>query len=303
MNAWVVEWLACPADFRALQLLGTPASSGSIAEGELRCASCGCSYRVIAGIPCLIGSADDALSELQQHEQQMREGEYGRNERYVSEIERLPEIDAVRSALGDCAGLNVLDAGCGIGEMTRLAQDAARVVAVDFSRAGLLGHSLRGAPSVELIQADVSRLPLRDALFDAAMSTGVFHHLTTEAQRGLFLAHVRRALRPGGRFVLTTFNYNAHHGRTGVPKEGFFDNGIFRRRFEPGELRDELAKHFAVDAIVPAEICLPKTYRLVKALGRRNVAWDRFWRRRAFTVGYSNLLLAVCRRPRVVGQH
>lgn len=299
MNLDLLEWLACPTDpSHSLRLIGTPPAGGQVDQGELRCASCGSGYPVVAGIPSFLAAAHESLSELQQREREAREREYGAREKYESEVERLPELDAVRSALGDCHGLRILDAGCGTGEMTQAAEGAARLVAIDFSWSGLIAHRLLGAPSVDLIQGDVSRLPLRDGLFDASISTGVFQHLPSQSQRAVFLGHLHRTLRPGGKLVLTTFNWNMHHRRAGVAKEGFFDNGIFRRRFERGELQRELENQFDIESIAPVQIFLPKTYRLVRALGTKSVLWDRAWRRFGFSCAYSNLLLARCRRRR-----
>ena len=296
MNGDLVEWLACPTDgSHRLRLIGAPIS-GRIEEGELRCPSCGSAYPIVAGIPSFLTAEHNGLSDLQQREKEAREREYGRGDRYISEVARLPQLDAVRSALGDCRGLRVLDAGCGNGEMTQVVQTAARIVAFDFAWSGLMEHHLRGSASVDLIQADACRMPFRDSIFDACISTEVLQHLPSEAQRATFLGHLRRTLKPGGKLVVTTFNWSSYHQKGGVPKEGFFDNGIFRRRLLLAELRAELAQYFDVEATLPVQIFLPKTYRLVQVLGRKAVIWDRFWRKLPLSYAYSNHLLALCRR-------
>ncbi len=96
----------------------------------------------------------------------------------------------------------VVDLGCGTGEtLARLAPAVRRVIGVDqeasmldAARARLAGHD-----RVELIEADLTALPLPDATADAAVCVLVFHHLPDPARA---LAEARRVLKPGGVLVL-----------------------------------------------------------------------------------------------------
>jgi ubiquinone/menaquinone biosynthesis C-methylase UbiE len=98
----------------------------------------------------------------------------------------------VRYARG--LGPVVLDVGCGTG------RDVAAVegtfVGVDLSR-GMLSRAPRG-PRVHYIQADAAHLPIKRA--DAVLCT---YTLSTTADWRRALAEMLRALRPGGRLVVT----------------------------------------------------------------------------------------------------
>ena len=98
------------------------------------------------------------------------------------------------------AGSLVLDVGCGTGWLAaglRRAAPGVRVVGADLS-AGMLGRAA-AAGATPLVQADVSRLPLRDGCVDVVVCRGVLHHLPEVTGA---LAEWRRLLRPGGAVVI-----------------------------------------------------------------------------------------------------
>ncbi|MCS0638423.1 class I SAM-dependent methyltransferase [Streptomyces sp. LP05-1] len=99
-----------------------------------------------------------------------------------------------------------LDLCCGTGAGTGMLRELCtrRVTGVDFS-AGMLARAAAahpprpGAPRPEWVRADARQLPFTGA-FDLAVSFGAFGHFLPRERPALF-AGVRRALRPGGRFV------------------------------------------------------------------------------------------------------
>ena len=97
----------------------------------------------------------------------------------------------------DLAGKLVLDAGCGGGRYALLAaKHGARVVGVDLSSAvEKAGTLCEGLPGVAIVQADLTRLPLAEGVFDLAFSIGVLHH--GPDPRGAF-REVARRVKPGG---------------------------------------------------------------------------------------------------------
>ncbi|MGC4900440.1 class I SAM-dependent methyltransferase [Micromonospora echinospora] len=111
---------------------------------------------------------------------------------------------ATLSLAGDVAGLRILDAGCGGGHYAaELVDRGAEVVAVDGS-ATLVGHAralLGGRVQVQQHDLDTPLDFAADASFDGAVCALVLHHLTDRAR---FLGEVRRVLRPGGWFLLST---------------------------------------------------------------------------------------------------
>ena len=116
------------------------------------------------------------------------------------------EEPVVREALGDVAGLAVLDLGCGTGRHALwLAGAGATVTAVDFS-AGMLdeARSKRGADAVRFVVHDLHEpLPFEGGAFDLVVSGLVLEHL--RELRGFF-DEAHRVLRPGGRAVVSAMH-------------------------------------------------------------------------------------------------
>jgi len=109
--------------------------------------------------------------------------------------------------LGDVAGKDLLDAGCGEGYLSRmLAKRGARVRAVDAS-AGMLAIARERTPEeagIDYLQASCEDLAaLSDDTFDVVVSNMVLQDLAGyEAALGEFA----RVLRPGGRLVFSVLH-------------------------------------------------------------------------------------------------
>jgi tRNA (cmo5U34)-methyltransferase len=120
-----------------------------------------------------------------------------------SELPRYEELQ--EQAARACAAVDaqaILELGVGTGETSRRVlalHPGARLVGIDESE-GMLARARSELPAAELI---VSRLedPLPAGPFDLVVSALAIHHLDAAGKRDLF-ARVRRALGPGGRFVL-----------------------------------------------------------------------------------------------------
>ncbi|MEM7530345.1 MAG: class I SAM-dependent methyltransferase [Pseudomonadota bacterium] len=116
--------------------------------------------------------------------------EYERNARFVSDLGA-----PVLALLGDVAGRDVLDLGCGDGALTeKLIAAGARVTGVDASDDMLGAARARG---IDAQKADGHALRFSDA-FDAVFSNAALHWMT---KPDAVIAGVARALRPGGVFV------------------------------------------------------------------------------------------------------
>jgi SAM-dependent methyltransferase len=98
----------------------------------------------------------------------------------------------------------VLDAGCGSGKYSYVAAMAgAKVVAVDISQAVEKAHILtRALPHVEVVQADLTRLPFMVDFFPYMFSIGVLHH--TPNPRASF-RHLVPFLKPGGKIAVWVY--------------------------------------------------------------------------------------------------
>jgi len=95
------------------------------------------------------------------------------------------------------AGERILDVGCGTGQLTaEIAASGAHALGID-SAASMIGQARRNFPELRFEQADVTALSYRDE-FDAVFSNATLHWVR-DADRAA--AGIRRALKPGGRFV------------------------------------------------------------------------------------------------------
>jgi 2-polyprenyl-3-methyl-5-hydroxy-6-metoxy-1,4-benzoquinol methylase len=103
--------------------------------------------------------------------------------------------------LGDVAGKDLLDYGCGMGEeSTYFAKLGARVKAMDISPKGVEITHKRAAfngLTVEAQQMNALALEYPDESFDMVHGLGILHHIGLREG----LAEVRRVLRPGGAAV------------------------------------------------------------------------------------------------------
>jgi 2-polyprenyl-3-methyl-5-hydroxy-6-metoxy-1,4-benzoquinol methylase len=100
--------------------------------------------------------------------------------------------------LGDVAGLDVLDYGCGHGmAAVVLARRGARVTAFDLSGGYVAEARLRAAANdvaLDFVQADGERLPFAAGSFDRIWGNAVLHHIDIPTAA----AELFRVLRPGG---------------------------------------------------------------------------------------------------------
>jgi SAM-dependent methyltransferase len=117
-------------------------------------------------------------------------------DRYVDEAAFVPTHGVpVVDVLAPQPGERILDLGCGDGGLTvRIAASGATVVGVDSSAEMVSVARQRGLDARVI---DGQRLPF-DAEFDAVFTNAALHWM---ADLPSVLAGVRRALRPGGRFV------------------------------------------------------------------------------------------------------
>ena len=105
-----------------------------------------------------------------------------------------------RSRVG---GLDVLDVGSGEGYGAALLAQVARSVIGIECCAATVRSAVRSFPRCNLhfLQGDARWLPLADASVDAVVSFETIEHFD---RQGDFLSEVRRVLRPGGSFIVST---------------------------------------------------------------------------------------------------
>ena len=182
------------------------------------------------------------------------------------------ERDAIRAAVGRCAGLCILDAGSFCADFVPKLDDASITVLSDT-----------GLP-----------FPAPASSFDRAISAQVLSHMPGSDRRLAYLREVARTLKPGGRLVVTTMHFHYRFRNSGAPKEGWENNSYFNRSL-PQEFRAELEESFTIERMHGFWIYLPKTYPIYISLGRWSVYWERALRNLPLSLKYGKFLLAVCR--------
>jgi trans-aconitate methyltransferase len=116
--------------------------------------------------------------------------QYARNARFVADL-GMPVVELLAPKPGE----RILDLGCGDGALTeKLVACGCEVVGVDASAEQVAAAAARGLDARVMSATELTF----DAEFDAVFSNAVLHWVK---QADDAIAGVRRALRPGGRFV------------------------------------------------------------------------------------------------------
>ncbi len=103
--------------------------------------------------------------------------------------------------------LEVLDAGCGTGQLIKLCQAAGLdPLGLDLSGKALTYSRVRGLQS--LVQGSISEIPFRNNLFDVVVSLDVADCLEGEEMTHSF-SEMSRVLKPGGALILNLPAYNS----------------------------------------------------------------------------------------------
>jgi ubiquinone/menaquinone biosynthesis C-methylase UbiE len=115
-------------------------------------------------------------------------------------------------------GLRVIEIGCGTGNVTVRAKQAAPgadVIGTDPDRLALARaqRKARGLPRIRFERAYAQELPFGDGQFDRALSSMMLHHLDDDVKAGA-AAELYRVLRPGGTLHIVDIggHTTAHHG-------------------------------------------------------------------------------------------
>jgi len=196
--------MGCAAPLR-LEAAAAAQNNGSIAEGQLICASCGRAFPIVRSIPRFVPSEDYAHSfgyQWNYFDKTQLDSHMGNDlsrERFFATTQWPQKMD----------GQVILEAGCGMGRFTQIAlETGAEVFSFDLSNA--VEANLRnngGSGRVHILQASIYDIPLRKESFDKVFCMGVLQHCPDV--RGAFMS-LLPFLRPGGEIVIDV--YQKHTG-------------------------------------------------------------------------------------------
>jgi len=204
MHIRLLDLLVCPECRQSLTLDAAAVRDGdAVSAGVLSCPK-GHRFPIVSGIPRFVQhdlDADQARSrDSFGYEWTKLYPEHGHGTAEW-QAERDIFLEYTRTVPSDFRGKLVLDAGCGNGRYAKLVNDwGGRVVAVDISSAvEIAQRNVGGRADVDVVQADLFRLPFRPDSFDVVYSVGVLHH--TPDAKGAF-ERIRPLVRPGGFFSI-----------------------------------------------------------------------------------------------------
>ncbi|MER8373504.1 methyltransferase domain-containing protein [Mesorhizobium sp. M1406] len=143
------------------------------------------------------------------------------------EVEHLHRYFLARAL---CRGLDVVDVASGEGYGSALlAQVARSVVGIELSE-DAVAHAQRGyvASNLRYQQGDARKLPLEDASVDVVVSFETLEHFL---EHDLFIAEVRRVLRPAGFLILSSPERDVY-SPVGSPANPYHVHELSRVEFE-----------------------------------------------------------------------
>ena len=128
-----------------------------------------------------------------------------------------------------CRELDVLDVASGEGYGSAfLAQTARSVIGIEIDPAAIKhAQNSYTAPNLRFLEGDVRSLPLPDACVDVVVSFETIEHFY---EHDVFVAEVRRVLRPGGRFVVSSPDRDVY-SPPGLPPNPYHVRELTRSEF------------------------------------------------------------------------
>lgn len=212
MRRVILSLLRCPRCRKGPLL--PEADTAELVFGPVRCPECQASFPVGEGVVDLVGERGPAGAMQRSLEQPLVARAY---ERYVRPALQLAvsrqrfdhgsEYLLYRNMLGRPDG-PILDLACGTGLFSRrLAREPELppVVGMDVSKSMIeeaVAQSREAGVMVDFVRAEAPYLPFTDQSLGVVLQSGALH-LIEDASR-LFM-EVGRVLRPGGRYVASTY--------------------------------------------------------------------------------------------------
>jgi SAM-dependent methyltransferase len=201
MHGELSDLLVCPDCQGSLDLTIRRAADEEIETGALRCEACATTYPIDRFVPRFVAPENYSSSfgfqwnRFRHTQLDSFTGQPITRDRFFAQS---------GWAAGDMAGRWTLDLGCGAGRFAEVAlATGTRLVAVDYSSAvDACRQNLGPHPRLDVVQADVYRLPFRRQRFDFVYCFGVLQH--TPDVHAAFAALVEQVA-PGGRIAVDVY--------------------------------------------------------------------------------------------------
>lgn len=201
MKADLLDILVCPECRGALALSDAREERGEIESGSLACGACARSYPIVRFIPRFV-LAENYASNFGFQWNRFRKTQLDSHTGVPISRERLFLSSGWTAE--ELAGKRVLDVGCGAGRFAEVTlSTGARLVAIDYSSAvDACFQNLGSHPRLDVVQADVYRLPFKLGQFDYVYCLGVIQH--TPDVKKTFLS-LPPQLTEGGRLTVDVY--------------------------------------------------------------------------------------------------
>jgi SAM-dependent methyltransferase len=201
MKPQLLTLLVCPSCGGDLHLRDAREDTEEIESGTLACAGCGAQYPIVGFVPRFVPPENYSSSFGFQWNRFRRTQLDSSTGQPITTCRFFEQSSWQRSEM---SGRWTLDVGCGAGRFAEVALGAgARLVAVDYSSAvDACRQNLGPHPRLDVVQADVYRLPFRPQRFDFVYCFGVLQH--TPDVHASFVA-LAAQLAPGGRLAVDLY--------------------------------------------------------------------------------------------------
>lgn len=142
-----------------------------------------------------------------------------------------------------CRDRAVLDAGCGTGYGTyELSKSARKVVGIDISKEAIdFCKDNYRRQNIEFLEMDIRNMEFRESSFDCVVSFETLEHIDKQEK---FLEEVKRVLKPGGMFIISTPDKEYY------AKRFINDHNCFHKKeFSRVEFENLLRQYFTIKGL------------------------------------------------------
>lgn len=191
-------------------------------------------------------------------------------------------MDMMVDLLEGTAAHNVVDVGCGTGNLTARVLErlpGARVLGVDPSEGmkAVYTDRFQGEPGINFVTGNALRLPVDDGLFDAALSNLALHHILPD-DRWRCARQLYRVLKPGGMLLYSDLFTDVE----GSPED-------------PAWIRDVVEKHHASalhcleDGAYEMMLIMMRTLPVTLRQEGEFITSEQVWMKELETTGFKDL--------------